>query len=551
VPSSAAEGPLDRLVTLPQDVPKLTLGWEAVKWATKYLRQPNGPNAGERFEFVPSQLRFLLHWYALDESGEWLYRRGVRRLAKGSGKSPFAAVLALIELCAPVRFDYWDESLPGGVKGKPVSMPLVQIAATAESQTENTMRMVRAFAPKGSRVVADHGLDPGLTQYYKTNGGKLHILTSSSRAAEGAEATFIVGDEPEHWVPGNGGPAFASTLADNLAKSGSRMVETCNAWQPGIGSVAEASFDLWVAQEEGRLRSRSKILYDARIAEPTTDLRDEASLLESLAFVYGDCWWANLEAIKERVWDSTEADARRKFLNQPTADESAWVTPQEWSALSRPAEVVEPGDDVVLFFDGSTTRDATALVGCRMSDGHVFTVGVWETDNSHTKDAEPIDVLAVDSALQRAMETWHVVGFFADVKEWESFVKMSWPAAYADRLLIMASPSSREPQPIAWDMRSRRREFAEACEMVKGEIEGRMFTHDGNPVLARHVNNARMVERDGRVAIAKESPSSAHKIDAAVCMVGARMVRRLVLDTDKWQRYLRNKNKRGRVIVFA
>jgi hypothetical protein len=211
---------------------------------------------------------------------------------------------------------------------------------------------------------------------------------------------------------------------------------------------------------------------------------------------------------------------------------------------------VEPGDDIVLFFDGSTTRDATALVGCRMSDGHVFVVGVWETDNSHDGSSS-IDVLAVDSAVQRAMETWRVVGFFGDVREWESFVKMSWPTAYADRLFVMASPSSREPQAIAWDMRSRRREFAEACEMVKGEIEGRMFTHDGNPVLARHVNNARMVEREGRVAIAKESPNSAAKIDAAVCMVGARMVRRLVLDSDKWQRYIRNKNRRSRVIVLS
>jgi hypothetical protein len=37
-------------------------------------------------------------------------------------------------------------------------MPLVQIVATAESQTANTMRMVRAFAPKGSKVVVEHGL---------------------------------------------------------------------------------------------------------------------------------------------------------------------------------------------------------------------------------------------------------------------------------------------------------------------------------------------------------------------------------------------------------
>jgi hypothetical protein len=29
--------PRDRLVTLPEGVPELTLGWEAIHWATKYL----------------------------------------------------------------------------------------------------------------------------------------------------------------------------------------------------------------------------------------------------------------------------------------------------------------------------------------------------------------------------------------------------------------------------------------------------------------------------------------------------------------------------------
>jgi hypothetical protein len=556
VPSSAPKvGPLDRLVTLPTEVPKLTLGWEAVRWAAKYLRQPNGPKAGQRFEFVPSQVQFLLHWYGLDENGEWLYRRAVRRLSKGSGKSPFAALMALLELCGPVRLDRWDPDAPGGCVGKPVSMPWVQIAATAESQTENTMRMVRAFAPKGSRIVADYGLDPGKTMYYARNGGKLHVLTSSAHAADGAEATFVVGDEPEHWLPGNRGPEFAATLADNLAKSGSRMLETCNAWQPGAGSVAEASWDAWVAQEEGKHQGKSKILYDARIAPPLTreQMQDESTLMDALRFVYGDCWWVALESIKERVWDSAESDARRKYLNQPVADERAWVTPQEWSALTRPHvefDPVQPGEQIVMFFDGSKSRDATALIGCRMSDGHVFAIDVWEPDTVHNTD-DVVDAMAVDSAVARAFETYSVVAFFADVAEWEGFVKVTWPKLYADQLMVWASPGSREPAPIAWDMRSRRREFGDACETCHAEIVDRQFTHDGDSRVARHVNNARMVERDGRTGIAKESPSSSRKIDGAVCVVGARMARRIVLASKEWEKSQHRGAGRGRVVVLS
>ena len=78
--------PADRLVTLPEDMPPLTLGFEAIKWASMYLRHPDGPHAGQRWSFVESQARFLMHWYAIREDGRWMYSHGVRRLPKGSGK---------------------------------------------------------------------------------------------------------------------------------------------------------------------------------------------------------------------------------------------------------------------------------------------------------------------------------------------------------------------------------------------------------------------------------------------------------------------------------
>src|SRR5687768_9895329 len=133
--SGSVVSPANRLVTLPPELPKLTLGWEVVRWASRYLKHPNGPRAGQRWEFVESQIRFLLWWYAVDEDGNWLFHHAVRRLAKGSGKSPFAAVLALAEFTAPVRLHDFDPSAPGGCVGRPVDMPLVQVAATAESQT--------------------------------------------------------------------------------------------------------------------------------------------------------------------------------------------------------------------------------------------------------------------------------------------------------------------------------------------------------------------------------------------------------------------------------
>lgn len=546
--------PADRLVTLPSGVPALTLGWEVVRWASKYLRHPNGPRAGQRWQFVDSQVRFVLWWYAVDDEGHWLFHHGVRRLAKGSGKSPFAALLALAELTAPVRLKDFDLSAPGGCVGKPVDMPLVQIAATAESQTANTMRMVRAMAPKGSRLVADFQLDPGKTQYYKVPEGKLEVITSSATSAEGAEATFVVGDETEHWKPNNGGPELAATLEDNLAKSGSRMLETSNAWVPEEGSVAEASWDAWVAQEEGRVRAESKILYDARTAPPDTDLADAESLAAALEHVYGDCWWADRRAIMNRIWDPRSApdDSRRKYLNQPSAATDAWVAPHEWAACADPTVVVADQDEVVMFFDGSKSRDATALVGCRVSDGHVFEIGTWEQPHGPLGEDWVVPPDEVDAAVARAFRCWRVVAFFADVREWESYVHNAWPELYRDELVLWAQDAGRNAAPIAWDMRAKVREFTLAVESCHTEIVERQFTHDGAAVTSRHVANARRRPNRYGVSIGKESRVSPKKVDAAVCVIGVRLVRRQLLASSQWAKYKQGPKKRpGRVVAWG
>jgi hypothetical protein len=533
-----SDNPASRLATLPEGEPELTLGWEAAYWAESLLIQPNGPRAGQRFRLTRDQLRFLLWWYALDAKGRWLFHHGARRLAKGSGKSPFAAVLALIEFCAPVRLDRKDSRLPGGCAGRPVDMPLVQIAATAESQTANTMRMVRAFAPKGSKIVEEFNLDPGKTRYYKLPEGTLEVITSSVTASEGAESSFVVADETEHWKPSNSGPELMATLDDNLAKSGARLLETANAWVPGQDAVAEDTWDAWVAQEEGKLRGETKILYDARIAPPNTDLADPAALKAALQWVYGDCEWkrdpstgeVDVRAQMERIWSLTAkpSESKRKYLNWPSVHETAWTDPKQWAALADRDREIDADEEVVLFFDGSKTRDATALIGCCVSDGHIFTRGVWEPNPAHDS-TDAVDVADVDRVVDETFATFNVVGFFADVQEWESFTKIDWPARFRDRLRIMAVPSGKDPQPIAWDMRSHTFEFTREAELVEAEITDRLFTHDDDARLGRHVANLRRRPNRYGISVGKESPSSPLKIDAGVCMIGARMVRRLAL----------------------
>jgi len=71
----------------------------------------------------------------------------VRRLAKGSGKSPFAAVqAAFAELVRASPAGRLDPVGAGWMRRKRVDIRSCRFVATNEQQTANTMRMVRAFA---------------------------------------------------------------------------------------------------------------------------------------------------------------------------------------------------------------------------------------------------------------------------------------------------------------------------------------------------------------------------------------------------------------------
>lgn len=243
--------------------------------------------------------------------------------------------------------------------------------------------------------------------------------------------------------------------------------------------------------------------------------------------MYDDCHWVNVDTIREGVWDPrTPVDVSRRFyLNQPTAREDAWVTPQEWAACTDATVTVKDRDDIVLFFDGSKSEDATALIGCRVTDGHIFTLGVWEPHLT----GRDVPVEEVDETVAKAFDQYTVLGFFADVKEWESYTKVIWPRMYADQLVVEATRSPKGNEPIAWDMRNNVRDFTLAAELCADEIAAKAFTHDGDSRVARHVGNARRRPNRFGISVGKEARMSKNKVDAAVCVIGARMVRKQVV----------------------
>jgi len=137
-------------------------------------------------------------------------------------------------------------------------------------------------------------------------------------------------------------------------------------------------------------------------------------------------------------------------------------------------------------------------------------------------------------------ETFNVVAFFGDPSHtfddettdrfWDSLFD-DWHRRYQSQLRLWARPG-RGGHAIEWDMAvaERVKDFTAEAERCALDIKGEEFTHDGDPRLRAHVMNAVRYPTRYGISVWKGHRESARKIDLAVCMIGARMVRRMLLN---------------------
>lgn len=534
------------------------------------------PDRAEYEPFVPyrEQEDFILRWYSLDpETGRRKYNRGVLGRSRGWGKSPLLAALACIEALGPVVFDGWDAD--GQPVGKPwalVRTPVVQLAAVSEEQVRNTwgpvLEMLRQEAPIHSEV---RDLDVMDTFINLPNRGRMSAITSSARTVKGARAVFAVLDQSEEWVPSNGGVKLANTMRANAAKVGGTTLESPNAFIPGENSVAEESAAYWSSIREGRARDDG-LLYDHREAPADTDMSDRQSLIDGLRVAYGDSsghpdgcvihddpcapGHVDLDRLISTIWDPAQdvQQSRSDFLNQITHASDAWISQPELAACMDLEKVLLPTDQVVLGFDGSRGRnrgkaDATALVGCRVSDGHLFEVRVWEQPAGPAgKDWMP-NVIEVDAEVHECFKRWRVIGFYADPSGWAEHIA-KWEAEFGRALRVKANQTA----PIAvWPRGkdSRVEEYVERLRLsiVNHEPGKPELTYDGSAALTRHILNARRRSTRTGYLLYKAYPDSPEKVDAAYAAVMAWKARLDALA--KGYGKAGNRIRTGRVVVLS
>lgn len=520
-------------------LPDESLGWDQMVWAGQKLEL----SKGVPWRFTAEQARWLLWWYAVDGDRFVFDRQGWLQRLKGWGKDPLAAVVMALELLGPCR--------PGGRKnGRVVAVEeedaWVQVLAVTQAQTKNTMRVFPRLITQQTQ--AEYGVVMNKLSIFALDDSRLlEALTSNPEPIEGARSTAVLGNEMQYWRAQNGGHEMFNVVEGNLTKSPgmARFLGIANAFEPGQDSILERTRltrDLALARPDEV--EFDGIMYDSLEAHPRAKLTmGDDELNKAIASVRGDAEWLKVDRIRKSMRDpkNTPSESRRKWFNQITAAEDSWADPQDWDDNADPSLKLEPGDEIVMFFDGSKSDDATVLVACRVADGALFVLGLWQAPPKARRGEWLAPRGEVARRVRQARADYRIVGFFGDPSHtredgtldpyWMSTVD-AWHREMHSQLLVWAKPG-RNGHAVAFDMSNKHGEgakFVEAAELFVEEMSAGDTPHDGHPELARHIKNAKRFPTRFGVSLMKDGPESPRKIDLAVAAVGARMVRRQVLN---------------------
>jgi len=213
---------------------------------------------------------------------------------------------------------------------------------------------------------------------------------------------------------------------------------------------------------------------------------------------------ADFESMVKRT---PEAEFRTKRCNQWVSSQNAWLPAGLWSKL-RVAVTVDDFADVVLGVDGSFNGDTTAIVAVTVPKSkddkpHVWLVKAWEKQPNDPDDWR-VDTLDVERTIidfsQKHPNTKEIA---FDPFRWQRTMQ-----ALQDLGLPIVEWPSTSPS-----------RMVKACAKVYDSVTEATLTHDGSPLLARHIDNCKLKIDNLGPRIVKESRASSRRIDAAVAFV--------------------------------
>lgn len=542
-----------------------TLGDLGDAWITRHCRVPDGFTRGKAFQMADWQFWCHANRYRVREGIQFVppervgpdeppvlnqaffYRMTMIVAPQKTGKGPFSASQVAFEACGPSVFAGWakggevyscaDNGCMCGWEdsdqayvyqaGEPLGMrhpsPLIQITANSEDQAANIYRPLTAMirlGPLKHLLAVREGFIRILGLSDQDDFDRIDVVTASARSRLGNPISDAEQDEAGLYTKQNKMIDTADTQARGAAGMGGRTHLTSNAWNPAENSYAQQIYeahedDVFVFYRDpdkaGLVNAEGKPL-------KYTNVKDRRRIHE---YVYEGSWWVNLdsiEALAVSLMKRDPAQAERFFGNRLVAGAGKWLADGEWEAKKAVPFYVTPRTAVALGFDGSDNDDFTGIRLETLDTNYQFTPTfgplsqktLWNPADFGGRI--PRDEVMV--AFRELFAEYDIVRGYFDPPMWQTEIDTLASLFGTDR--VIQWPTYR-PVPMH-----------EALERFKTDLAEphSKFTHDNDPLVAIHMENAVVRARDmdpltrvRRYILGKPMGEQHRKIDYAMSSV--------------------------------
>lgn len=484
----------------PTDLKYGSKGADAVDFINTFVtltKDSVAGNAGEAIQLRPWQEKLLEETLVLDENGLFQKRTAIWSMARKNGKSALITGLGL-----------WF--LFNGDEGGEVYS-----CAAEKEQARITFGDARKIIDREPELASMCNIYRDVIEVPST-GSIWRVLSSEAYSKEGLNASVVIFDEIHALQDRTMWDVMQLSMASRKQPI-MLATTTCGVKTDSTGQDSTAYQLYQYGQKVSRGEIEDPSFYMAWWEAPldSDHRKEETWILANPA--YGDL--NNKSDFESMVKRTPEPEFRTKRCNQWVSSHNAWLPAGIWGTL-RSKQELDLDTEIILGVDGSFSGDTTAIVGVTIpktieDKPYVFLVKAWEkqpTDNAEWR----VDTLEVEETIKLFCQKYR------NVKE-IAFDPFRWQRSMAV-LQDFGLPIVEFPATA--------RRMIPATQKVYDAVTEAKLTHDGDPLLARHLDNCVLKIDSIGARIVKESRNSNRKIDAAVAFVIAYDRATTKLDTD-------------------
>jgi len=441
---------------------------------------------GDALRMRPWQVSLLQNLYARDEQDGLVAQTALLGLPRKNGKSALSsAAIGLYSLIA--------EGINGG--------EVIAVAAEKEQARivfGEAKRMIEATELSGMvQLYRDSIYVPATQSVFK-------VVSAEAYSKEGLNPSRVIMDELHAHKNRDLFDVFSLAMG-NRGKIGQLVAITTAGVKSDMTGQDSVAYSLY---QYGQKVARGEIIDPTFFmawweADPDGDHNDPAQWEKANPGFDDIISKADFESAVRRT---PEAEFRTKRLNQWVSSQISWLPNGTWEPLQDEVDITD--HEIMLGFDGSFSGDATVIVGCTIpkeldEKPHLFMVKAWEKVDGVDDSNWRVPIQDVENEILEFCASHKVREVACDPYRWQRSMEVLQDKG----IPIVEYPST-----------SAKRMVTSCAKFFDYATDGRL-THDGNPMLTRHLSNAITKSDALGVRIVKENRNSSRRIDAAVAAV--------------------------------